>query len=64
MKRKLSPGEVAPVSAQYEILGSRGGHTGKERTVPKGKVLPPLPKPGMKYRIADRTRNKSGHNPK
>ena len=64
MKREFNPGETAPVSAQYEILGTRGGRTGKERTVARGKVLPPLPKSGMKYRIADRTKNKSGHNPK
>jgi len=57
---KLKPGDVAPVSAQYEIVGSRGGRTGKERTVPKGKTLPPTPGPGQSYRIADRTKNASG----
>jgi hypothetical protein len=64
MKRFFKPGEQAPVSAQYELVGPRGGHTGKERTVSRGEVLPPPPKPGMTYRIADRTKNRSGHNPK
>lgn len=59
-KDTFKPGEKAPVSAQYEITGSRGGHTGQERTVPKGTTLPPTPKPGQTYRVADRTHNKSG----
>jgi hypothetical protein len=62
MKRTFKPGEAAPVSGLYELIGPRGGHTGKERTVAKGEVLPPPPKPGMEYKIAERARNKSGHN--
>ena len=57
---KLKPGDEAPASAQYEILGPRGGHTGEERTVPKGHTLPPTPGPGQTDRIADRTKNHSG----
>lgn len=60
MARTLKPGEAAPVSAQYELIGPRGGRTGKERTVSKGETLPPTPSPGMSYTIADRTKNKSG----
>lgn len=54
------PGTKAPASAQYEIIGPRGGHTGQERTVPKGTVLPPTPQQGQTYAIADRTKNGSG----
>jgi len=57
---KFKPGEKAPVSAQYEIVGPRGGRTGEERTATKGETLPPTPEPGQTYRIADRTKNKSG----
>ena len=57
---KLKPGETAPASGLYEIIGPRGGQTGKERTVAKGETLPPTPRAGEKYRIATRTRNKSG----
>jgi hypothetical protein len=60
MAKDLKPGNSAPASAQYEIIGSRGGRTGEERTVPKGTTLPPTPKPRQGYIIADRTKNKSG----
>ncbi len=59
-KGNFKPGEKAPVSAQYGIVGSRGGNTGQERTVPKGTTLPPTPKPGQTYKVNDRTNNKSG----
>ena len=64
MAKKYYPGETAPVSALSELIGPRGGHTGKERTVSKGKELPPTPKPGMAYEIAERAHNASGHNKK
>lgn len=54
------PGEKAKQSGQYEIVGPRGGGTGKERTVVKGEPMPPTPKPGQGYKIADPTKNKSG----
>lgn len=53
-------GEKAPASAQYGILGPRGARTGQERTVSKGRTLPPTPKRGQKYIISDRTKNQSG----
>jgi len=56
----LKPGQKAPASGQYEIIGPRGGETGKEVTVVKGETLPPTRKPGQTYDIADRTKNKSG----
>ena len=59
-KPKFKPGEHAPVSAQYEIVGSRGGRTGIERTVVQGEPLPPTPEAGQGYRIADRTKNAAG----
>ena len=60
MAKTYRPGEKAPVSAQYEIVGKRGGQTGVERTVVKGETLPPPPQSGQSYRIADRTKNGSG----
>lgn len=60
MGKDLKPGKPAPASAQYEIVGPRGGRTGEERTVSKGEPLPPTPKAGQHYVIADRTKNKSG----
>lgn len=54
------PGEKAKHSGQYEIIGPRGGHTGKERTVVKGEPLPPTPKPKQSYILTDPTKNKAG----
>jgi hypothetical protein len=64
MAKNYKPGERAPVSGLYELIGPRGGHTGKERTVARGEILPPTPKTGMEYRIAERAHNKSGHDRK
>jgi hypothetical protein len=49
------PGTRAPSSAQYKP--ARGG---AEITVPKGHRLPPGPRKGTTWVIADRTKNKSG----
>jgi hypothetical protein len=58
--KSYKPGSTAPVSGQYGIVGTRGGDTGKERTVVKGEPLPPTPKPGQVYVINDRTKNGAG----
>jgi hypothetical protein len=60
MSKRLKPGEKAPASGQYEIVGPRGGRTGEERTVVRREPLPPTPKPGQGYKITDRTKNDSG----
>ena len=60
MSDNLKPGNKAPASAQYEVVGPRGGRTGTEVTGVKGKPLPPTQKPGSSYRVADRTKNGSG----
>jgi len=51
------PGQKAPASGQYQIVGPRGGG-GPERTVTRGEPLPPTPAVGSKYRLVDRTRHK------
>ena len=56
-KKTYKPGEKAPTSAQYEIIGPRGGRTGKERTVTRGEPLPPTPNKGQKYDIVDKTKH-------
>ena len=40
----LRPGQAVKISGQYEIIGPRGGETGKERTLVKGEPAPPTPK--------------------
>ena len=56
MSKLMKPGEKAPRSGQYEIIGPRGGRTGVERTVTKGEPLPPPRESGQKYRLTDPTK--------
>lgn len=60
MKTNLKPGEKAPITAQYEVVGPRGGRPGKEVQSTKGEPLPPTQKPGQTYRPVDPVKNKSG----
>ena len=52
-KKTFKPGETAPTSGQYRIVGER-----VERTVTRGEPLPPTPESGQKYKLADRTKHK------
>lgn len=54
------PGETAPASGQYVIIGPRGGNSGAERTIVKGEPFPPTPGPRQGYLIVDPTKNKAG----
>ncbi len=60
MSKTFKPGQTAPRSGQYGIVGTRGGDTGQERTVVRGETMPPTPKAGQGYRLVDPTKNKSG----
>ena len=44
MAKTYKPGESAPISGEYEIIGPRGGDTGQERTAVRGKPLPQPPR--------------------
>ena len=52
------PGQKAPVSGQYGVVGPKGGKTGTEVTVAKGETLPPTPKPGQTFVLVDKTKHK------
>ena len=52
------PGQKAPESGQYGIVGPKGGKTGTEVTVTKGKTLPPTPKSGQGLILVDKTKHK------
>lgn len=60
MKKTITPGSIAPRSGQWELIGPRGGHTGQEVTVVKGKPMPPTSRPNMSYTLVDPTKHKSG----
>ncbi len=62
MPKISKPGQSAPRSGQYEIIGPRGGRTGQERTAVRGKTLPPTPRPGQSYRLVDPSKNGAGRN--
>jgi hypothetical protein len=51
------PGQPAPVSGQYPIVGPRGGEIGGEITSIEGRPLPPTPKPGQGYGKPDATKH-------
>lgn len=55
--KTYKPGQTATTSGQYEILGPRGGATGKERTITSGEPMPPTPKPGQQYVLKDKTKH-------
>jgi len=57
---QFKPGQAAPYSGQYELLGPSGEHTGEERTVVRGEPLPPTPEPGMQYVLSDPSHNGAG----
>jgi hypothetical protein len=50
-------GQICPTSGQYQIVGKRGGRTGKERTVVEGKRFPPTLEPGQGFRLVDPTKH-------
>jgi transcriptional regulator with XRE-family HTH domain len=59
MKGYLRPGQIAPRSGQYQLIGPRGGR-GKEITVVKGEALPPTPREKMTYIMVGSKKSKSG----
>ncbi len=56
-KKTFKSGQEAKKSGQYEIIGSRGGRTGVERTVVRGEPLPPTPKKGQSFKLVDKTKH-------
>jgi len=58
MSKALKPGQTVKRSGQYEVIGPRGGETGKEITGVKGKILPPGARPGITYILVDKTKHK------
>ncbi|HSK69079.1 MAG TPA: YjzC family protein [Candidatus Limnocylindria bacterium] len=60
MREKLKPGDKAPASGQYLVIGRLGFSTGKEVTAVKGQPLPPTEDEGQTYVLKDATDNESG----
>jgi hypothetical protein len=56
MAKTMKPGQKAPRSGEYEIIGARGRNTREGSTVVRGEPLPPTSKPGHSHML----RTKSG----
>lgn len=52
MSKTLKPGEPAPQSGIYTMVGPRGGKTNEQVVSTQHKPLPPTPKPGQGYLLA------------
>ncbi len=57
-KETLKSGEKVEVSGQYEVVGPRGGKTGREVTLVEDKTAPPTRKSGQKMELVDKTKHK------
>jgi hypothetical protein len=55
--KSWKPGEKAPRSGQYQIVGPRGGK-GPERTVVKDEPFPPTRRQGEEFVLVDPTKTK------
>ena len=55
----VKPGQAAPASGQYLVVGPKGGSHG-EVTAIQGKPMPPTPKPNQSFLLVDPTKNGSG----
>jgi hypothetical protein len=55
MAKTMKPGQKAPRSGEYRLIGARGRDTGEERTVVRGEPLPPTPKSGQGYTLRTRS---------
>jgi len=53
----FKPGDIVPVSGQYEIYWLNGTRTHSERTCVKGEHFPPTPFAGQGYVLVDPTRH-------
>lgn len=58
--KPMKPGQIAPRSGEYKIVGPRGGQNGPERTVVLGERLPPTPTKGSTYVLARAAKNGAG----
>jgi hypothetical protein len=61
MSKTLKPGQPAPKSGIYDMLGPRGGHTGEQVVSTQHKPLPPTPKPGQSYELTKPAHHQPSH---
>ncbi|MGO9583566.1 MAG: hypothetical protein ACLP36_12220 [Acidimicrobiales bacterium] len=54
------PGDPAPASGLYDVIGPRQGDTGLQVTAVQGHRLPPTPKPGQTFQLVTPADNDAG----
>lgn len=52
MSKTYKPGQPAPQSGIYNVVGPRGGQTNEQVVSTQHNPLPPTPKPGQGYQLA------------
>jgi len=52
MGKIFKPGQPAPASGIFNMVGPRGGKTGEQVVSTRSKPLPPTEKPGQGYQMA------------
>ncbi len=57
---ELKPGEVAPATGRYRLIGPRGGK-GRAISVAKGDCLPPTNNSGAFYQLLQQAKRKPGN---
>ena len=58
--KSSKPGTPAPASGLYDIVGPRGGDTGKQVTGVEGHRLPPTSQPGQTFKLVTPAKNGAG----
>lgn len=46
---EFKPGNTAPKSGEYQVVGPRGGKTGDQVTMQQGTTFPPTDRPNMHF---------------
>jgi len=57
-QQPLKPGQTAPASGQYLMVGPRGGSLGVERTVTRGEPMPPTKDRHQGFVLVDKTKTR------
>ena len=52
MPKTLKPGQPAPQSGIYDMVGPRGGKTSEQVVSTQNHPLPPTPRSGQGYQVA------------
>ncbi len=60
MTKVYKPGQPAPASGIYDMVGSRGGKTGEQVVSTASKPLPPTQRPGQGYVVAKPAHHQGG----